>query len=48
VIGDTDEADLTLVFGFKHGFIQTRAVTGFGAKRGIVELIYVNIVGLQK
>lgn len=48
VVGDADMVDHPFGFGFEHGFVKSCAVAGFGAERGIMELIDVDVVGLQK
>ncbi len=47
VIGNADVADHALGLGFHHGFIQAGVISRLGAEGGIVELVNVNIVGLQ-
>ena len=47
MVGDADVADLALCLGFQHGFVKAGAVSGLGAEGGVVELVDVDVVGLQ-
>ena len=47
MVGDADVADLALCLGLQSRLVQACAVTGLGAEGGVVELVDVDVVGLQ-
>ena len=47
VVDDTDKADIALLPGLLHGFVQAGTVSWPRAKGRIVELIDVDAVGIQ-
>ena len=48
VVGDGNVADFPLLFGLQGGVVQAVLPAGLGTEGGIVELIDVDIVGVQK
>ena len=48
VVGDADVAHFTLTHSLLHGFVESAAVAGTGAESRVVELVEVDIVGLQQ
>ena len=48
VVGDADKPDLPLGFGLLHGLVQAGAVPGLRAEGRVVELVHIDVVGLQQ